>query len=92
MIPSDALRLFLPEELQQLLWSDLQWDKTMLERVVVSSEGWSPTDPQVGWLHQCLLDWDTHLRRAFVRFVTAAVAMPTPDGECLAVVAQVWGC
>jgi len=76
VLPWKMLCVFSPAELQQKLWSDLEWDESKLEKIVRPGPMWPQDKEQIGWLRQELMSMDTTQRRAFVKFVTASVCMP----------------
>jgi len=76
VFPWPMLAMFQPAELQQKLWSDLEWDMAKLERIVRPGPMWPQDRDHIEWLRQELLGMDMRQRRAFVKFVTASVCMP----------------
>ena len=79
VFPWERLRLFTADELQQMLWSDLEWDEEKLERIVRAGSSWPQDWDQIRWLRAQMLRMDTSRRRAFIKFVTASVCMPLDD-------------
>ena len=76
VFPWQMLCVFSATELQQKLWSDLEWDKTKLEKIVRPGPMWPHEQDQIVWLRRELMGMETNKRRAFVKFVTASVCMP----------------
>lgn len=78
VFPWRSLKVFRAEELQHMLWSDIEWDAEGLEQLVKPGPSWPDARQQVIWLRDALLAMDKSMRRTFVRFVTASVCKPTP--------------
>ena len=76
VFPWQMLCVFSATELQQKLWSDVEWDKTKLEKIVRPGPMWPHEQDQIVWLRRQLMGMETNKRRAFVKFVTASVCMP----------------
>mmetsp|Transcript_63756 Transcript_63756/g.132755 ORF Transcript_63756/g.132755 Transcript_63756/m.132755 type:complete len:2318 (-) Transcript_63756:166-7119(-) len=79
VFPWKRLSLFQAAELQQKLWSDLQWDSNKLERIVRPGPMWPQEKNQIEWLRQEMMAMNMTQRRAFVKFVTASVCMPLEE-------------
>lgn len=83
VFPWKMLSLFQPAELQQKLWSDLQWDTSKLERIVRPGPMWPQDKAHIDWLRQEMMAMDMQQRRAFVKFVTASVCMPLEENPII---------
>jgi E3 ubiquitin-protein ligase TRIP12 len=78
-----SLKVFHAEELQHMLWSDIEWDMQGLVKIVLPGPSWPDGREQVTWLRELLISMSKHERRAFVRFVTASVCKPTPGNPII---------
>jgi len=83
VFPWRMLAVFSPEEMQQKLWSDLEWDECKLEKIVRPGPMWPEDKEQINWLRKEMLAMDMPQRRAFVKFVTASVCMPPEENPII---------
>ena len=77
IVPLDALSFFRPAELEQMMCGDsAPWALEELWESTKADHGYTPTSPCVGWLLECMAEFDADQRATFLRFVTGSPRLP----------------